>query len=168
MNDGDTAGSTQKRRPGLRRGSVLAAPAGIALLAAACGGGSPAAAGSNNYQKAVAYAQCMRANGELSWPDPDSQGAFVITANLGYPSSPQYLTAGKACRHLLPSGDVGPPQSSGQTASQALKTVNCFRAHGYPDFPDPVLQNGSYWVRFPTGIDHSSRQFQAAFRACGG
>jgi hypothetical protein len=75
-NIGDGRG---RRRPGSRPAGVLAgALAGTVLLIAACGGGSPAAvAGSANYQKAVAYAQCMRTHGVPDYPDPNSQGVFM-------------------------------------------------------------------------------------------
>jgi hypothetical protein len=56
-------------------GRVLAAAvAGIALLVAACGGSSPAVAGSTAYQKALAYAQCLRSHGEPGWPTPTARG----------------------------------------------------------------------------------------------
>jgi hypothetical protein len=54
------------RRPW--RAVVPAAAAGIALLAAACGGGSslPTATGPPDFQKALAYAKCMRSHGAPS------------------------------------------------------------------------------------------------------
>jgi hypothetical protein len=44
---------------------------------------------------------------------------------------------------------------------------SCMRAHGFPSYPDPDVQNGSL-VRepLPTSIDTSSPQFQAAQQIC--
>ena len=68
-------------RPRRRAGWHWAtAVTGTALLAAACAGTvSTVAAGSTDYQKAVAYAQCMRTHGAPDWPEPNSQGVFVPT-----------------------------------------------------------------------------------------
>jgi hypothetical protein len=170
MNDNTneaTGGSRGRPRPGLRHAGVMAvAVAGIALLAAACGGGSPpAAAGSTPpYQTAVAYAQCMRSHGEPGFPDPDSKGNFL---NLGPVNihSPQYLSANKACGHLLPSYKVTPAQKR-QELSTALKYSACMRSHGIPSFPDPVqLANGNIELRLGAGHDSSPEQ-QAAAQAC--
>jgi hypothetical protein len=42
------------------------------------------------------------------------------------------------------------------------------RAHGYPNFPDPVIGNGrvEYQVGPPMGIDPYSPQFQSAQQLC--
>jgi hypothetical protein len=49
---------------------LAAALAATALLVGACGGGggTPASAQLTNYQKALAYSQCMRAHGEPGLP----------------------------------------------------------------------------------------------------
>lgn len=167
MNE-DTGAGRGRQRPELRRAGVLAAAvAGVALLAAACGGGggsSPAAAGSTAFQHALAYAQCMRSRGEPGFPDPDSKGNFV---NLGPVNihSPQYLSASKACGHLLPSYKVTPAQRQ-QDLSRALRYSACMRSHGVPSFPDPVeLANGN--IELGLGAGHGgSPQQQAAALAC--
>ena len=177
MNDGrndrgnDGTGSGRGRqRPGLRRAAVLAvAVAGVALLAAACGdsgspAGSAASAGPAAYQNGLGYAQCMRSHGEPGFPDPDSQGNFL---NLGPVNihSPQYLSANKACGHLLPSYKVTPAQRK-QDLSRALKFSACMRSHGIPSYPDPIeLANGNIELGGAPGPG-SSPQVQAAARAC--
>jgi hypothetical protein len=52
--------------------------------------------------------------------------------------------------------------------AQALKFTARMRAHGYPDFPDPVIGNGrvEYQVGPPMGIDPYSPQFQSAQQLC--
>src|SRR6266568_8142725 len=105
------------RRAGPWR-ALLPAVAGMAVLVTACGGGgSSAAGGSSPYQKAVAYAQCMRSHGVPGFPDPDSKGNFILNGkedHLG--GSPQQnQSADKACRHLLPNGapmTVAQPQKA--------------------------------------------------------
>jgi hypothetical protein len=41
------------------------------------------------------------------------------------------------------------------------------RSHGYPGWPDPVIQNGLIPNVVPAGIDLNSPQFQAAAKTCG-
>src|SRR5579859_4251373 len=73
--NGTGGGRTRSRRSGGLAGGLAA----IALLATACGGaGSTALAATTAYQKALAYAQCMRAHGEPSYPDPTANGGFII------------------------------------------------------------------------------------------
>jgi hypothetical protein len=157
-----------RQRPEFRLAGVLAAAvAGVALLVAACGGGggsSPAAAGPPAFQNALAYAQCMRSHGEPGFPDPDSKGNFL---NLGPVNihSPQYLSASKACGHLLPSYQVTPAERK-QELSGALRYSACMRSHGVPSFPDPVeLANGNIELRLGAGHGGSPQQ-QAATQAC--
>jgi len=88
----------------LQRAGVLAAVAGIAVLAAACGGSSPATAGQTAYQRELAYALCMRGHGDPGFPDPQSDGTFTTTttttANRGAFSGLRAESANKACAHL--------------------------------------------------------------------
>lgn len=164
-------GGRHRQRPEFRSAGVLAAVvAGVAFLVTACGGGggaggsSPAAAGSTAFQHALAYAQCMRSHGEPGFPDPDSKGNFL---NLGPVNinSPQYLSAIKACGHLLPSYQVTPAQRQ-QDLSRALRYSACMRSHGIPSFPDPVeLANGNIELRLGAGHGSSPQQ-QAATEAC--
>jgi hypothetical protein len=164
----DTCARPAGQRPAQRRAGALAAvAAGAALLAAACGGsstGSPPAAGPAAYQQALAYAQCMRIHGTPGFPDPGNQGLF---RNLGPVNihSPLYLSANKACGHLLPSYRVTPAQMK-QDLSRALKAAACMRSHGILSYPDPVeLANGN--IELGPGAAHdSSPQFQAAARSC--
>jgi len=172
MNDGTRAGVRATRR-GPRRTAILAAAlAGIALLAAACGGGgAPAGTGSTRYQKALAFAQCMRSRGALGFPDPSSQGTFDVSQAEA--SSPLVTTALKPCQKLLPPGAATMPAAQArQIEDQALRYSACLRTHGFPQFPDPVFKTsgGGIGVEFkvgpPMGIDTHSPQFQAAAQAC--
>jgi hypothetical protein len=159
----------QHHLPAFRRlrqaGALPAAVAGVALLAAACGGSS-AASGSTVYQKAVAYAQCMRSNGEPDFPDPDSQGNFDRTlANRSLFAGAQFQAASKPCQRLLP---PSPPETAAEQQREyqkALKFAACMRTHGFPSFPDPTPIPYVGFDR-PPGIDVNSTQFQSARQTC--
>lgn len=164
-----THGESRGRGLGRRRAGLLATvAAGVGLLAAACSGGSPGSAApssGSNFQKSVAFAQCVRAHGVPDFPDPNSQGDFIITGN-GV-NQVQLQSARAACRKLLPQGSgqlSGPQQHSALT--RLLEYARCMRAHGIPNFPDPV--SSGHGVSFPSasGLDPQSQQFQAAQQAC--
>jgi hypothetical protein len=50
----------------------------------------------------------------------------------------------------------------------ALKFSACMRSHGYPDFPDPTLQNGGLALSLSpsAGVNPDSPQFQSAQQTC--
>jgi hypothetical protein len=134
--------STGASRGWLWRAGVLAAAvASIAVLAAACGGGgiAPVLAGTSNYQKALAYAQCMRAHGEPSYPDPTSNGGFVIDGKKDHLNGALMASANKTCQHLLPKFAPMTATQQRQATAEALRYVACMRTHGIPNMPDPVV-----------------------------
>jgi hypothetical protein len=171
MND-DTGGSQRRRRAWPRRAGALAAVAGIAVLATACSGGSSApttgsTGGSTTYQKALAFAHCMRSNGVPDFPDPNSSGGFTFNGSNGggHPNTggPAKGAALNDCRHLDPNGGTVTPAEQQQFLTQALRFTRCMRAHGLPNFPDPTTVGQ---IRLPSGIDKRSPQLQSALRAC--
>jgi O-glycosyl hydrolase len=112
-----------------RLGGVLAALAGLGLIAAGCGGGaahegvgtiagSTAAAGSSSADgsepskaQLLRYAECMRAHGIRDFPDPvPAPGggyAFQVHITPGSdldPSTPRYESSDQACQRNLPPG----------------------------------------------------------------
>jgi hypothetical protein len=71
----------------------------------------------------------------------------------------------KSCKHLLPGG--GPHQMTRQQINNQVKFAACMRSHGYPDYPDPVVQNGGVEEQpLPSDIDTNSAQFQTAQQTC--
>lgn len=168
MNDSTGCGHNS-RWPGKVRGRAVAAiitMAGASLLAA-CGGSShsPAAGGETSYQKAVAYAQCMRSHGVPSYPDPDSQGQFPpLQEGRNGVSQQAVQSAQNACRHLQPGGGQGISQQQARV-TQALAFSRCMRAHGVRDFPDPSATDGGMGYNL-SGVDTGSPQYQSAQRAC--
>jgi hypothetical protein len=68
-----------------------------------------------DYAKALRFAQCMRAHGVPTFPDPQPPGSGPQTRSSSHkgaggngsqfdPNSPQFKTAMQACRHLIPGG----------------------------------------------------------------
>jgi hypothetical protein len=171
----------------------------IGLLAAACGGGSkgPAAASGRGTNTTVApggktgaagssgssttqtellqLAQCMRANGVPTFPDPSAKegtlGAMVSAGGIAL-GSPSVQAALEVCKQYTPTQNLTPAQSAAQNAEE-LQFAQCMRSHGVPNFPDPSagtgINAGAVHLNLNgTGIDMSSPMFQAAAKACGG
>jgi hypothetical protein len=168
--------SRERRRTRLRRRGYLylaAALTGVALLAAACSGGpanhgsGAGSAGGSVRASALAYAQCMRAHGVKSFPDPNAQGHFMFqgTPTSGVdPNSSQFQAADQACHSLLPASLQGPSQAA---KAGSLKFAQCMRSHGISSFPDPSSQ-GAFKIQLKpgSGLDPSNPRFQAAQQAC--
>jgi hypothetical protein len=153
--------------------TVLALAAGIALLPACSGGGSStgsATGQSTAYQKALAYAQCVRAHGIPDFPDPNSKGQFIVQNGSADPTSNVSKAVAnaalKACLSLAPPSIAQGPSASqggGSVTPNELKFAQCMRSHGEQDFPDPA-SNGS--ITLPPGMNAESPQFLAAEKAC--
>jgi hypothetical protein len=164
----------------------VAALAGAAVLVAACGGGgshgpeSGAASGQTLSQALDAYASCIRGHGvpdfyfsrQAGTPSPPPAGVdamdfhgWIAMADL----TPRFQAAQKTCRHLLPAHIPPTTAELHQQFVQALKAARCMRAHGYPDWPDPVanLPAAAAQAGAPPGVDTGSPHFQAAAKACG-
>jgi hypothetical protein len=177
MNEGTGGGL----RPG-RLAAVLARAAllaGAALLATACGGAHPAGSSASpapgNVQQLDVFAACMRGHGVLNFyfsNSPHTSNTSNELSVMGHyvpgvnPQTAQFGAAMKACKHLLPGG--GPGQMTRQQINQMVKFAACMRAHGFPDYPDPVVQNGRVDEQpLPSSIDTSSAQFEQAEQTCG-
>jgi len=170
----------EPRRPGLRRqsrpwrrqgawrpGALAAALAGTALLAAACGGsGATSPAALTNYQKSLAFSQCMRAHGEPGFPDPTSNGSILINGPKDQLNHALLGSAQKACQHLLPNSGPMTAAQQRRVTAQALKFVACMRAHGLPTFPDPQVNSNGIEMHMPNGVAPNSPVLRNAQQAC--
>jgi hypothetical protein len=159
------------------RAAAAAALALTAVLATACSGshttGSGASPAPGNVQQLDAFAACMRGHGVLNFylsNTPHTSNTSTELSIMGHyvpgvnPQTAQFGTAMKACKHLLPHFGG---QMTRQQISSLLKSAACMRAHGFPDYPDPVVQNGRVAEKpLPSDIDTSSAQFQQAQQAC--
>lgn len=173
---------------------MVAAVLGTGLLAAACGGRSsgngvaslssttttttvssvaPPKNATEAEGDALAYVDCLRSHGEPDMPDPTVSGRHVsinIGASSGVnPSSPQFVAAAHACKHLLPNGGVPKGPSNVFTAADQadyLKAAACMRAHGIANFPDPTFANDSLAFDTRTPIDTNTAQYRRALATC--
>jgi hypothetical protein len=154
--------------PALRPAAAVLAVG--AILLAGCGGtsASTAAGGTSKYHKALAYAACIRSHGEPKWPDPASDGSFPGAMEApGLTTGRTLITALGACQSLNPAPTMSKPQEQ-QVEQNMLKYSQCMRAHGVPNYPDPiVVGNGIPMERAdPPGVDVNSPQYHTALRAC--
>jgi hypothetical protein len=92
-------------------------------------------------EKAVEFAECMRANGVSAFPDPDASGELtidgVVNGSSLDTSTVAWKTAISACRDLQPPGFTG-TEVSPEKQEVRLKFAQCMRDNGIKDFPDPT------------------------------
>jgi hypothetical protein len=118
MNEAIPRDRGDSRRVSLGRALLSAVAIGGVLLAAGCvrghqgqgDAGHQAANGGGQtpYERALTIAQCMRQNGDPSFPDPASNGAFPASANANR-SSASFQAAVNACQGLPTNGVGNPP-----------------------------------------------------------
>jgi hypothetical protein len=84
--------------------------------------------------KAVKFAECIRAHGVSDFPDPNEKNQF----EYGVSVTPAVWTkATTACKDLQPPGTLSGKRTPKQQ-SAALRFAQCIRDNGVKDFPDPV------------------------------
>lgn len=140
----------RKRRPLV----ILVRVSLIAVICAGCGSNAATGSASNTggsaspdsasnaahtqaltkLEKAEKFAECVRAHGVPHFPDPDATGSFNFAVDV---SAATFTAAVNACKALQPPGTLSGHRSATQQ-SAALRFAACVRAHGVPDFPDPV------------------------------
>ena len=180
------AGCAGSKSPPVASVATTTTSSGAASTSATSAAASSAAPPSQTQlqQDSLKYAQCMRASGVPSFPDPKPGGGFIFQAGAGIdPSSPAFKAAQAKCRELLPAG--GPPgpgtatHPSAQALAQMVKVAQCMRRHGISDFPDPsttvpsfpagggeISDIGGVILVFPETIDTQSPAFTQAAAAC--
>jgi hypothetical protein len=117
-------------------------------------------------EKAVKFAECMRANGVPHFPDPDPNG----DSNFGVDVTREvWLKAIDACKALKPPGALSSKRTP-KEQSASLRFAQCVRDHGVKDFPDPV--NGEPLIdtyKIPSSNKPGGMTIlNAATQACGG
>jgi hypothetical protein len=155
----------------------LATLAMLAVIGAGCSN-APAGSGSGGnstaamHEKAVKFAECMRANGVSEFPDPDASGTLTIDEAINGssldPSTAAWKQAISACKDLEPPGFTGRKRSA-QEQEAALKFAQCIRDNGVPDFPDPT-PNGPLvdTNRIPSAARNGGMSIlNAAMQKCG-
>ena len=137
----------------------LAALATVALIGAGCSNGSAengntgtgtasssgtasstgtASSGANKKltarDKAVKFAECMRAHGVSDFPDPNEKNQFEYGVSV---TPAVWDKATTACKDLQPPGTLSGKRTPKQQ-SASLRFAQCIRDNGVKDFPDPV------------------------------
>jgi hypothetical protein len=124
----------------------LAALTMLALIVAGC---SNAPAGTDStanstaaaHEKAVKFAECMRAKGVSTFPDPNASGEMTIDGIANGSSldtnSAVFERALSACKAFEPPGFTGAKVTLEQRTAR-LEFAQCVRNNGVPDFPDPT------------------------------
>lgn len=162
---------------------IIGLAATVSLLAAGCGGGgnrsgiasvgSTAASTTTSSEASslVAFSQCMRANGDPGFPDPQhyAGGNAKLTIHI-QGGDPRVQTALRACNHLLPSGPGGSQETLAQLRTRIadeLSFATCMRSHGVAGFPDPTAQGElSVAMVEAQGIDVHSPQVLHVVQTC--
>jgi hypothetical protein len=84
--------------------------------------------------KAVKFAECIRAHGVTDFPDPNEKNQF----DYGVSVTPAvWNKATTACKDLQPPGTLSSRRTPKQQ-SASLRFAQCVRDNGVKDFPDPV------------------------------
>jgi hypothetical protein len=132
----------------MRSVAALVLVALLSLIGAGCGSSAPsetgiangtaantrADAGAGGQDKAVKFAECMRANGVPHFPDANAKGEFVFGIDV---TPAVWQRAVNACKALQPPGTLSAKRTlQQQTAS--LRFARCMRENGVKDFPDPA------------------------------
>ena len=160
----------------MNRRTVIAAALG-GLLLAGCGSSSKPSHGAG-LDPGIRFADCMRANGYPSYPDPSGGGGGVQIPDSVDVNSPAFQHAQKACGGLIP-GPGGRPAATAQQTATLLALSRCMRAHGVSGFPDPVSsppaspagmalafgRPGAFIV-VPQTLQPQSPVFRTAAKAC--
>jgi hypothetical protein len=143
-----TVGDATSSASAVASAATTSARSTTSSRAATSSGASSSSGGSG----ALAFAECMRANGVPNFPDPQPGGGelFQIPAGAN-PAAPAFAMARARCQNLLTDAGAsgsGPPPSD-QTLSKLVRIAECMRQHGISDFPDPRT---SAPASFPPGI----------------
>ena len=128
---------------------LLVALAMIALVGAGCGSNAPSETGTASSSgtassgadkkltardKAVKFAECIRAHGVSDFPDPNAKNQFEYGVSV---TPAVWKRATTACKDLQPPGFTGHKRST-QEQEGALAFARCIRENGVKDFPDPT------------------------------
>ena len=135
--------------------TLLAALATVTLIGAGCGSNAPSETGTASSSgtasstaiatatagkkltardKAVKFAECIRAHGVSDFPDPNAKNEFEYGVSV---TPAVWKRATTACKDLQPPGTLSAKRTPKQQ-SASLRFAQCIRENGVKDFPDPV------------------------------
>jgi hypothetical protein len=129
---------------------------------------SASGAATGSEQAMLEFAQCMRANGIPSFPDPVARadGSFGFERPQGVPLS-AIDAALESCQSELEAAGLRLPGSQTEdpeVEDAILDFSRCMRENGVPEFPDPKPGEGFHGL-FDT-IDPDSPRVQQAIQSC--
>jgi hypothetical protein len=146
----------------------------VAVIAAGCGSNGPARTSAtataspkkaSAREKAVRFAECIRAHGVADFPDPNAKNEFEYGVSV---TPAVWKRATTACKDLQPPGTLSSKRTPKQQ-SASLRFAQCVRDHGVKDFPDPV--NGEPLIdtyKIPSSNEPGGMTIlDAATRKCG-
>jgi hypothetical protein len=117
-------------------------------------------------EAALAYAQCIRANGYPEFPDPNADGQFMMRRDQGMSfDDPQYRAAQEACQELRPPG-MGGDMDDEERMEMLLAFSRCMRDNGVEEFPDPDPGGRGFLFTGTPPFNPYSSTFQAALQTC--
>ena len=129
------------------------------------------------YSRALEFANCMRAHGVPSFPDPRVGGGGFELGEGIKPQSPAFKSARDACAKLAPGGGGGGVQATGSQFLAALRFARCMRTHGFSGFPDPtrfdsppgpiLIVGQGLFFRVTPSFDPNIPAVKRAVAACG-
>jgi hypothetical protein len=139
------------------------------------GGGSSSGSNKNatKHERAVRFAECMRANGVNAFPDPDASGDLTLDGVVNGSSIDSDGAAWKqaisVCKALQPPGFAGTKATAKQMSAR-LKFAQCIRDNGVKDFPDPTKDGPMIDTRrIPSTAKEGGMDIlHAAMQKCGG
>jgi hypothetical protein len=133
----------------LRPLAAFALVALISLISAGCGSNASSETGTASStgtagtggtkkltarDKAVKFAECIRAHGVRDFPDPNEKNQFEYGVSV---TLAVWTKATTACKDLQPPGTLSAKRTPKQQ-SASLRFAQCIRENGVKDFPDPV------------------------------
>ena len=151
--------------------AIVAVALPMAALASQPSSNSP----STSTQKALAFAHCMRSHGVQRWPDPGANGQFdkrKTTLQMLGVSQSLLQTAVGHCQHLLPTNGQSAQAQNRQVLDVLLNFARCVRAHGVPNWPDPLAESDPGqpgtpgFPRSMPGINLSAPKVKDAMATC--
>ena len=116
----------------------------------------------------------MQTHGAPFWPDPSTSitgrsPAYTITPRiLAQEHGRSWNAALTACAKKAPSQLPFTEDQLVAADTRLLKVTRCMRAHGYPDWPDPIVNPNDVGFLPPRGVSISdpSPRLEAAGQAC--
>ena len=150
----------------------------VGCVVAVAGCGSSHTTGHRSASQGLKFADCMRANGVPTFPDPSDGGGGLNLAGTGInPQAPAFKSARSACARLAPGGAAGGVKATESQFLDALRFAECMRRHGFASFPDPtrvdappgpiLILGPGLFFRVSTNFNPTTPAVNRVITACG-